>query len=490
MMKKLSVLILILTLSVIYIAADVSATGLSLTGVGGRATVFGGAFRGVANDWSAAYWNPAGLVQLQRMQFGGSIEFVAPSASYTGIPLSGENFGVLSGGKIDGEDLTFIIPAAGFVYSTGKMAFGVAVFAPFGLGTEWDLFNTKNYNSGYPELDYDDNLRIIDIHPTFAYQVSEKLSIGVGVSLIHSDITIQMPRMTPNPHFFNPLLAPIKAGFEGFGGTFSAANKHILTDIQLEGKGWGFGGNIGLLYKATENLQIGVSARYYADQELDGSFVAKTYFINEPVNNGVNQAVLGGALQGGLIDQDTYNQLILIYSGASAETINEPSAKAIMPLPMNIGIGFAYTGMENMLLTFDVDFTQWSAWDVIDIELAKYANETLTENWKNVIRIAMGCEYTMDKLKLRGAFYTENEAAVDETFSPSIPDVGRRFVVCGGLGYNFGSLNFHLLGEYFIINDRDVDTWKLNNNSDGYDNFAGKYSASTFTLMAGFDYNF
>jgi tetratricopeptide (TPR) repeat protein len=37
-------------------------------GVGGRATAMGGAFYGISDDSSAAYWNPAGLAQMQRKE--------------------------------------------------------------------------------------------------------------------------------------------------------------------------------------------------------------------------------------------------------------------------------------------------------------------------------------------------------------------------------------------------------------------------------------
>lgn len=482
-MKKLSVLTLILTLSVIFIASDISATGLSLTGVGGRATVFGGAFRGVANDWSAAYWNPAGLVQIQRFQFGGSVEYINPSVSFGPAKLfganltDGQNLGTAFTGDVTGEDLSFVVPAAGIVFRSGKMAIGLSVFAPFGLGAEWDVYDTKNYNSNYPDLDYDGNLQVIDIHPTFAYQVSDKISVGFGVSIMHSDIKIQMPRMTPSP----------LANFIPFG--VPEAYNHVMTDIKLEGSGWGYGGNIGLMCKATENLQIGVSARYYLEQEVKGSFVAETYFANNPVGNATTKAVLDGALAAGQIVEAEYLSLLPLISGVKFTTANDQNATAKLPLPMNLGIGFAYTGIENWLLTCDVDFTKWSTFDEIEITLAS-GTETLTENWDNVIRLAFGFEHSMDKLKLRGGFYTENAAAVDETFSPSIPDVGRRTVIIGGLGYNFGNLDFHFVGEYFFVGDRTVNNWELNESKTGFDNFAGNYSASTITLMAGFEYNF
>ena len=46
------------------------AAGLFLRmGVGARALGMGGAFTGIANDPSAAYWNPSGLGQIHNFQF-------------------------------------------------------------------------------------------------------------------------------------------------------------------------------------------------------------------------------------------------------------------------------------------------------------------------------------------------------------------------------------------------------------------------------------
>ena len=41
-----------------------SAGGFEGPGLGARAESMGGAFIGVADDWTAIYWNPAGLAQL------------------------------------------------------------------------------------------------------------------------------------------------------------------------------------------------------------------------------------------------------------------------------------------------------------------------------------------------------------------------------------------------------------------------------------------
>ncbi|MBD3287490.1 hypothetical protein GF337_01690 [candidate division KSB1 bacterium] len=56
-------------------------------GIGARAMSMGGAFTAVADDYTASYWNPAGLAQIRRMEMLGSMShfMMENSATVTGI---------------------------------------------------------------------------------------------------------------------------------------------------------------------------------------------------------------------------------------------------------------------------------------------------------------------------------------------------------------------------------------------------------------------
>src|SRR5512144_1772254 len=45
-------------------------------GVGARALGMGGAYNGVASDFSAIYWNPAGLAQMTRAEFSAGLSYL------------------------------------------------------------------------------------------------------------------------------------------------------------------------------------------------------------------------------------------------------------------------------------------------------------------------------------------------------------------------------------------------------------------------------
>ena len=60
-MKKALVIFFLGVCFMMYPVLTVQAGGMGITSVGAKASAMGGSFRAIANDWSAAYYNPAGL---------------------------------------------------------------------------------------------------------------------------------------------------------------------------------------------------------------------------------------------------------------------------------------------------------------------------------------------------------------------------------------------------------------------------------------------
>jgi long-chain fatty acid transport protein len=505
-MKKALLTLLFSFLGLALVTSSVFAAGVDLTGVGARATALSGNYRAVANDWSAMFWNPAGLVFTQGLKAGACMELITPTVGYTaGSSLLGTQFSATAATEVKNEPKTFLVPAGGVYLSTGKIALGLGVWAPFGLGAKWDLLNTSSYNKSYPEFDMEDNLQIIDIHPTLAYKVTEKLSLGVGASIILADITIRKPTFTPNPFMYNTtLLTALNANpatkavmDQVAAGTnaFKPPYDHLLTEGTLDGDGTGFGFNAGMMFKPIENFSIGLSAKVYNKIGLEGTVKTKTYFATVPA---AYQALLNlvpvydQMLAMGAIDQEAYGVLKNYYSGASYDR-GTKEIKADLPLPMNAGIGFAYSGINKLLLSVDIAWTQWSVWDVIDIK-EKTTGEVytnLTENWKDGVRWGLGAEYAaLPELIVRGGFYHEPAAAIAETMSPTIPDVGGRNAINLGIEVPIGPLRLHASGEKIFVKDLTVDKWILQSDNKGYENWAGDYNMSDLNFMLGCDYSF
>ncbi len=489
-----NLIVLTLAVCVVFSTSNLFAGGIDLTGMGARAQALGGNYRAVSDDWSALYWNPAGMAFTTGFTAGFSSELIKVNVGYTAAQIAGQQFSATGADEVNNEPKTFFVPSGGLYYSNGKYAFGLGVWAPFGLGAKWDLLNTAGYNAKYPKMDYDDDLQVINIQPTFAYKLSDKFSVGVGVSFVSAKIEIMKPNFTPNPYVFDSRLAAAKAALSQTGALNPVFN-HLLTDTNLNGDGTGFGANFGLMFKPTENISIGANVQYYSTIQLDGTVDATTYFADNPLANGTIQAglkpVLDQMVAGGLITQEQYFVLLNYYSGGSLAKSNNQAVTADMPLPLRAGIGISYTGIQNLLISADVAWTKWSVWDVIDIndESGNKLSE-LVENWQDGIRAGIGLEYSLSMLKLRGSFYTEPNAAVPETMTPSIPDFSRRNVVIAGVMVPLGPVNLSASYEKIMVGDTKVETWAPTADMLGYENLAGTYTMGINICMFGLDYNF
>ncbi len=510
-MKKLATLSTLLM--VVILSSSVYAAGVALTGIGARATVLGGNFRGIADDWSAMYWNPAGLTQSKGFSFGTSFELIMPTASFKpanwkwlsypnpyGIIKDTvsvtDHFSGMNYGYTNNEPKTFYIPAFGFSYGMDKLSLGFAFFAPFGLGASWDLMDTELYNSKYPTIDYEDDLKILDFHPTIAYKINDNLSFGVGLSIVYADIIIRTPKYIPNP-YMSADLAAAKSAIENLGGLKPIYN-HLLIDSELQGTGFGWGGNIGLMYKLSEDLQIGLSARYYYDVPIDGKINASAYFADLKAaddfikKNALLMAQFNSKLAKGEITQQEYDVVTNFYSGLVSRVYTDVSGDTKLPLPFEVGFGFCYTGFKDLKISADLAWTQWSAWDVITIALDNAATDTsnLVEEWKDGIRVGLGMEYSWQSLKLRGGYYYEGCVVPDETLSPTIPDINSRSAISFGIGYDLGPLTIGISYEKILIGDKNVADYVFNSLENSYDNLAGKYGMKVDNIMLGLGYAF
>lgn len=480
-MKRTAIVVMLIALCT---SAGVFAAGVDLTGVGTRSFGMANNYRGVSNTWEGMFWNPAGMVFSKGLKAGLSVELITPKSGYTPAPFMSSQFSGLPATEVNNEAKTFLMPSFGIYHSNEKIAYGVGFWAPFGLGAKWDLINTTVYNSAYPQFDLEDDLKIMVLQPTFAYKVSKKFSVGIGVKLIYANIKIRKPNFTPNPVVFTPAYAGIKAAL---GAAGKAPYDHVITEGDLNGDGMGFGLNLGMQFKLMENLTLGASARWYNTVGLDGTIEATTYYPKDPGNV---KPTLDNMLGGGLITQVQYQTLLGLYSGAKVSSIAKTDVKADLPLPLNAGVGLAYN-VGNLLVSADVALTQWSTWDVIEVKDkdGKVLNQ-LIENWEDGIRMGAGLEYNLTFARLRAGFYTEPMAAVPETMTPTIPDNGRRNVVVLGFDVPFGPFRWYANYEMMNVEDLEVTEWVASADKKGYENMAGNYTMSVSNFLFGIDINF
>jgi len=323
------------------------AGGFALSGVGSKAINLGGAFRGLADDWSAAYWNPAGLTQMQKSEFTAMLVGISPRVEYTpNITYGGFAVGYRNGQvRYPNDKTTFIPDVAGFLKFenlTGVTA-GVAIFVPNGLASEWDLYSPlpeMNIRHAYPWYDHKADLTVIDIHPTVAKSfMDNKLSIGVGISMQRGSITFKKTYLKPSG--------------------FPLPHENLLIDTELNGDGWGYGANAGILYKFNDKLQFGISGKTGTTLKMSGTADQELYTMN---NEDLKNILLESAAGSGASPAEI--GLIRLLFGTD-NLVSSPSAKADVKTPADFGFGLAYKPTDKLTFTGDVVYTQWSSLDSI-----------------------------------------------------------------------------------------------------------------------------
>ena len=458
-MKKLWVIVFLIVSGYIFSA------GFLLSGVGSEAISLGGAFRAQADDYSAAYWNPAGLVQIQNPEFtllGGPIYNYA-TLTLNNVTVSDTDpvHGYWTG-KIMAKNKIAFIPNLGGFYplKSGKnMIFGIAMYVPIGMGSFWDLYHLPdgyNDNVKFPEIDTISDLKVFDVHPTFSMKVNDNLSFGFGVGYQIASVELNKVMLSPT-------------------GQTEPVN-YIATSANFKGNGSGISYNAGLLYALNGQFRFALTYNGGTKITLKGDSTLDSYIPTAFRN----------------ANPTTYSSDIMSATG---------SFETSLPVPGIIGFGTSYKINETMTLNLDFAYTLWSVYKNLDITFGTNDTDPLGQpmeevvqpkNWKDTYRLSLGFQKMFgEKLVLDLGYYMETSPIPDETFEPMIPDTGLKNVANLGLGYKFtDKMKLWLNVENTFSPQRDVKT-SADVNGDGvYDNVAGVYNLNIISGNISISYAF
>jgi long-chain fatty acid transport protein len=388
----------------VFSATSAMAAGFRLPEAGAKAMGMGFAFSAQANDPSAIYFNPAGILQLEGNNFKGGVTYVKQNgATFTGsTPLT-------AGATVaeTQKDLDFFIPNLFFTRKASPdFAFGIGVFSPFGLGQEYENPNTSIFRNQITKID----LLTIVVNPTVAWKVNEVLSIGVGLDFMYGNATLEK---TP----FNP----------GLGGN--------LYNSKLEGNGDAWGYNFGILLTPSKDVKIGLSYRSPFSLEIkDGDVEIRN------INGPTSATFFGGATS---------------FDTKASTTVNMPATAVL---------GVAYTA-NRLTLEVDADWTFWHSFSSLDITLTDQRPPVLTstssaKNWKDVVALYVGGEYRVtDPLALRLGFRYDPTPVPAGTMGPELPDSDKLYY-CAGAGYKLRNWTFDIAYMYVDKKDRTVSNFR------------------------------
>ncbi|MCF7853697.1 MAG: OmpP1/FadL family transporter [Candidatus Pacebacteria bacterium] len=420
-LKKMPVVALLVTL---FATESAFSGGFKIPDQSTRAMGMIDAFVAGADDASSVYYNPAGLTHLTGPEVIGNIYFAHGITYYDGV----EGSETSDGRYYTVPSFYFATPVKGL----DNWFFGVGVYSPYGLGSMWGDGNDLRYDSTLSEIE------LININPSIAWKVNDKLSLGAGINYFESRVKMRNKVMNP----------PGEPDGE--------------QDIDADGDGWGY--NIGLQYQATDTVRLGLGYRsqvtvsYDGDMQLDQVAVPAMGF--------------------------PWYKLTYLRSGLDAD----------IEYPQVVAGGIMWQATQKLRLELAAEWQQWSTRETQDFTLKgsppyiSAGTTSMPTRWEDSWLIMLGGEYAVnDKWTVRAGYGFNETPVPGETAEPSLP-TGDTHALALGTGYKWtDKLTVDVATIVAYAEERTISDPDGGANGSDY---SGEYDALSFYVSVGFRYQF
>jgi long-chain fatty acid transport protein len=365
----------------IIVASVASAGGYKIPEQSLNGMALGAAYVAHTTGADTAYYNPAGMAFMENKSFldmGMTLAHL-PKIEYNLVePYSGES-----------KEENILIPYSHYVApAMGDFRWGMSIVAPGGLTKRWDTAYQKLYAEEF-------TLKIVELNPSLSYRVNDHFAIAGGLRLIYSEGIVKSD-----------------------GGD--------IFDIRrdMEGDALEFGYNLALLYKAQNDINIGVTYRSNVDITEEG-----------PAN---------------------------LYLGEVGEQYD---AKVTIPLPAALNVALSKTWNNSFTLEFNYERTYWSTYKALDFEYSEaLANPVLvsafddpkTRAWRdtNTFRIGATIEMENDITFMLG--FSIDETPVNNRYIGfELPDSDAKIFSMGVRYQQTENLSW---GIAFLYDSKDINT--------------------------------
>ncbi len=279
-------------------------------GSGARALGMGGAFIAIADDATAASWNPAGLTQLDR-----------PEISFTGVVfhriedntfgIHPESSGAQSISDSDINYLSIVYPFSFFGYNT---TISISYQNLYDFTREWN-FSIQDSNEFYTQnVDYDYNLdgSLSALAVAYSIRINPRFSFGFTLNFWEDGLC----KNEWEDRRFERGFVTVNDESEIYSFESHSVDRYSFN---------GFNANLGIMWDYNSRLSIGA--------------VFKTPFKAD-LKHEHSSAIL----------QPGYYPII------NSRSFTE---YAKMDMPMSYGVGFAYRFSDEFTVSLDVYRTEW-----------------------------------------------------------------------------------------------------------------------------------
>ena len=226
----------------IAMASSTYAAGFMLTEQ--SASSLGRAYAGAGvdgSDISGVFYNPATMTLHPGTQIQAG--FVA-----IGLDLDYKGDGTTENGRANTQPIPF-----GYIshQATDNVWVGLAMTVPFGMGTEYD----DNWSLASRGISA--QVLTFDFNPNVAWKLSEKVSLGAGMSVQYASADLKMKNQADQ------------------------RNNMLTVDGEIDADSWAWGFNVGMMWTPVDNLRFGLSYRSKVNHHAKGDFTVNNFRLGD-----------------------------------------------------------------------------------------------------------------------------------------------------------------------------------------------------------------
>lgn len=392
-------------------ASAAHAAGFMLTEQ--SAGALGRAYAGVGvdgTDLSGVYYNPATMTLHPGTQIQAG--FVA-----VGLDLAFE--GEKNGQAVteNGQYNTQAIPHGYISHQLNdSMWVGLAMTVPFGMGTEYDD------NWAYANRGISAEVLTFDFNPNVAWKVSDKLSLGAGVSIQYAAADLKMradmPKGTVHPDYA------------------------VSANGEIDADSWAWGFNVGLMWSPLENLRFGVSYRSKINHHADGDFT--------------------------LDNQKAHISDDFVMDMPGSSTFSDATASLSTPAWAMATAAWDVNELLSLYATFR--WTDWSSFDNLEIKSAGILPtgvQKITNEWQDTYLVSVGADFRFTNWWTFRAGVGYETSPIDNPRyrTAIIPDADRWWFALGSsfqatksMQIDVSAAMLHGVGEGSVYDSEESDT--------------------------------
>jgi long-chain fatty acid transport protein len=391
--------------------ATASANGLNLNGLGSRAQAMGGAFVGLADDFSAVFWNPAGAAGFRQTTYGFYATDLIPAATFS-MSIRPDIVYVPEYPPPTVDARTKKASYLGFLGSyykpiSSRVVIGLGIGTPSGLGTKWNGADFVMLSGG-TTYDWSSKIQVLSFSPLVAVKISDRISVGATVNIQYGSFNLKRP-----------------------GGSFDLGEGDVdLGQYEENMNGWGIGATLGVMVKPIDRLSVGLTVRTPSTLTFQGS--ALMSYLS-------------------LYDLPDTSRL-----------------ESKITWPLWIAGGVAFRPVPRLLLSADVQWTQWSKLDRITTDYLDpewrgvFAQGSLLNvrplDWSDKTQVRFGAEFQVNATTaVRAGYYNDPAPGPVSTLNVLLPTFTYN-TFCVGLGKTLGGLQLDFGIEFLAGADRTLRT--------------------------------